>query len=271
MPLAHNFREDYYARLERCLDIIELNEKYTAKRSEYERLLIEINARLEALDSIVKNAEDLLDGKTGGLKRGAKLAVGGDTELLGKLNELAALGAELAGFIGMHSWDDGVMNSIDAVLAIASYEELEQQMLAELGRDAAERIIYEEKKRISAVERERGMYFFADGVALMETLFKIRTLCPTATELSLDRKDNYDTIDLELTNDRGQRIRFRKTGQIFHESALYVELVLLDDLRIRRQLQHYRVEQTHDGLVLTLVEDEELHNILFSKIENLIK
>ncbi len=268
LPLA--YREEYYSRLEKCLDIVELNGKFIARQAEYESLKAEINARLCALDAITGNAEDLIDGSSGKLKRGAELAVNGDSELLHMLNTLAAMKQELSAYGATHRWDDGVMNNVDVILAIASYEDMEKMMHRELGRDMAECIIYEEKKRIVTVERERGIRFFADEVEMMDALFRIRVLFPTVTELSLDRSDNADTLDVELTNGMGETIRFRKSGQITYGKAMYVELILLDDMRIRRTLNHYRVDQSDGALVLTLVEDEKLHDVLFAKIEALI-
>ena len=270
MSLIEQYREEYYSRLVRCLDIIALNEKYNARKDEYKRLLAEINSELAENGAISQNAEDLIDGTTGGLRRGAEMVVNGDTALLDGLRQLATLRKKLSEFVGLHAWDDEVMNAVDVILAIAGYQDYEDEMREKLGKEAAERIIYEEKRRVSVIEAERGMYFFADGVAVMETIFKIRTLCPTATELSLDRVNNADELDIELTNDRGERIRFRKTGQITHEGAMYVELVLLDDLRIPSKLWHYRVDQSQGGIVLTLVEDEKLRDVLFDKIEDLI-
>ena len=164
--------------------------------------------------------------------------------------------------------DDGLIEQIDAVIAIARVDDTEAEIIASLGVEQGELLILDCLERIVNVERDRDRYFFRERLERLKNLRSIRVLRPTETELEITLSDNGEFEEIDITNADGERIPFVKSGQIRYNGSVYIELSVNDMRKIGRPLCHYLVDQDAGGIVLRLVEDVELSDRLYDIIEH---
>lgn len=167
--------------------------------------------------------------------------------------------------------DGGFSESMHAVVAIGAYRDMEDEILAELGRDDGLRVILDEKRRVLPHEQRLGFAFFAADVQRLETRFLICRLYASELDLPILATDTVEELQITLSDANGKPLRFKRITQIRHEGNIYLECELLEDMLPPYNLCYYLVTQTAGGFFLTLIEDEELRNTLWYKIDSLIK
>lgn len=251
MALKPNFREEYYKLLKDLVLQIRKSDRYEAVCARHKELKEKIEELLEKNDSVCTEAEKLIDKTSGAVKAAAEALLCGDAELAGMVREFGALCAEKEEFASI-GWDDDLMNHLENVLAIAAYENMEKEILAELGRDEGQLVIYEEKKRAAELEKELGGKVLADAVERLEALFSKKHLFPAPGDIDTSKEDNFDEAHLTLLNSKGEKLRFEVWSQLHYKGKLYIELELHEDLKTQK-MNYYRVVSPTE---LVLVEDE---------------
>ncbi|MBQ8688802.1 MAG: hypothetical protein IJ515_00355 [Clostridia bacterium] len=267
MSLNPNFREEYYGLLEKCILTVDKSQQYEEICEKYTALRNRINGILEAADALCTDSERLIDKSTGEVKPNAEAVTGADENLMEMLAELGELYVKRQSFAEL-GWDDDLMNHIDAVLAIGAYQDMEEKIISELGRDAGQRVICEVKKKILSLEGELGTQFFGNGVERLENLLRIKHLFSWRDEIEMTAADNTDERSIILVNEAGECFDFRTWAQMRHGGAVYVELELLDEMNVRT-FNYYRVDAASDRQAFTLVEDGDLIKVLERKQERL--
>ena len=260
--------EEYYALLEKCAVLADKSRRLDAICNAYDGAKKKLNKLLEEHNSICENAERLLDVETGEIKAEAKQILAGIEGAEDILTEMSRRYAEKLDFAAKNGSNDALMTNIHAVLAICDYEKAEKAMKEELGRDAAEAIMYEQKKRVLEFEKTLGTHFFLDQVEKLEALFAARVLFAKEGEFSVAEQDCLCEENVVLTNGKGERLHFEKNAQLTYRRRTYVELVIKEDLRMR-QLNYYRLEKAPGGYKLTLEEDEKVFDALWKKYDKL--
>ncbi len=266
MPSEFELRSEYYELLKQTVVLVDRSDRYDRICEEYKALCKRINKLLEDMDAFCVDAERYIDKSTGGLR--ANIGFEPDPVLAKLFGELCGLYTEKQHFATEYGWDDDLLNHIEAVLAIAAYEDMEKRIIAELGADAGERVIYETKKEIVAFERELGVVFFSQAVERMEALFRTRVLFSPEGEIVLTDKDCLCEQSVTLVNKHGERLAFTKWAQIAHRGEIYIELELLEDMKIGK-FHYYRLAQAQGGWMLTLVEDGPTESELDGKRDRL--
>ncbi len=267
MSLCESFRKKYSDALKKCLMTVEMSDKYEAVSKDYEELRKRVNEELKKRDSLCSDVERLIDKNTGKLKSNAEIIVGSDTMLLRLIKEFRELWLRKQSFIEF-GWQDGLMNHIDSVIAIAEYSELEKEIIAKLGLDAGQRFIYEAKREILEFEKALGIDFFREDVLKMRDLFKIKTLVSKASEIVISKKDSLKEQRLILTNDSDEDFLCEQLAQITHNGEVFIEIEFLVDIRVCK-FNYYVLHTDKNFQKLTLVEDKELIKVLDSEREKL--
>lgn len=269
MSLPQNYKEEYLAAMLHCLDGIRIEREYSAKMREYKALLAEINSSLATSDAIVTDAERLIDKKKGCVRKEAQ-SLGLDLITMLSVERLAAIYSECVALAAALGAEDALGVNIEILLRIAGYEDWEKRIYAALDRDEAEKVIIAEKRKVARREAEFDICFFADGLERLESLRRIRTLCPVGGAVQLSGvTENLDTR-LTVLDAHGKRMTLRLIASIVHGEKTYLELVCPDSMKIRRPLNYYEVNSASDGVTLTLIEDEHLHATLSAITDNLL-
>lgn len=269
MSLPQNYREEYLNAMLHCLDGVITERKYSAKMSEYKSLCDEISASLVASDAIVTDAERLIDKKKGCVRKEAQ-SLGLDLITMLSVERLAAIYSECVALAASLGAEDALGVNIEILLRIAGYEDWEKRIYAALDRDEAEKVIIAEKRKVVKRETEFDICFFADGLERLESLRRIRILCPVGGFVQLSGEtENLDTR-LTVLDGYGKRVTLRLIASVVHGAKTYLELVCPDSMKIKRPLNYYKINTTADGVTLTLVEDETLHATLSAITDNLI-
>jgi hypothetical protein len=266
MPLNENYREEYYELLKGFVLLEALIRRYEALEKEYKELKAQINEKLEQAKSICSDCERLLDEETGELNENAQVIVGKDKALNESLLRLSELSAQKKQIEKESGFDDELYLKVVSVVAIGDYEKMEKRIIDELGKEQGERVIYEEKKKAAEFEKTVGVYFFGDAVERMEEWFEIKVLYPTDGEITLTKENNFLEQNLLLRNEQGLKIPFKKTAQTTYRGVIYLELISLQNRKIRG-VNYYTVEQTDNGQKLVLLEDEKLYETLYDLCE----
>lgn len=267
MSIDASFLKMYHDALKKAVMTSDMSDKYEALCDKYDDLREEINVRLERKDSVCSDAERLFDKESGRLKKEAELVIGDDNALRGMLSEFEKLLMNKRSFAEF-GWGDRLISTIDPVLAIAEYSDMEKKIIAELGLDEGQRVIYGIKKKIVEFEKELGISFFGESVLKMRDLFRIKQLFSNSSEINVNEKDNLETQRLVLTNSAGESIRCEKTAEITHNGSLYIELELLEDIRVC-VFNYYLFSNSDNRQTLRLVEDKQLEKILDEKRDKL--
>ena len=269
MSLPQNYREEYLNAMLHCLDGIKTEQEYTAKMREYKALCEEINATLTATDAIVTDAERLIDKNKRCVRKEAQ-SLGLDVITMMSLERLAALFSECARLAASLGVENEVGVSIEILLRIAACEEWEKRIYAALGRDEAEKVIITVKRKAVSKEEELEIPFFAMGLERLESLRRIRVLCPVGGAVQLSgQTENLDTR-LSVLDAHGKRMTLNLIASVVFAGKTYLELVCPESMKIKRPLNYYRIDSTPDGVILTLVEDERLHSTLSSITDTLL-
>ena len=261
-----SFLKRYHDALKKCVMTSDMHDKYRELCEDYDEAKRKMDAALESAGSICSDAECLIDKSTGELKRHALLVLGEDAALLRMANELCELWQRLHSFAEF-GWTDELGSSIDPVLAIAEYSEMEHKIIDELGLDEGQRVIYEIKKRVVEFEETIGKDFFREDVLKLRDLFRFKRLLAKPYEIKLGQSDNLDTQDLVLTNNDGETFRCEKVAQIAHNGSQYVEIELREDVRIC--VFNYYLVADDACRELRLVEDRDLVKLLDTKRDRL--
>lgn len=268
MTQTEVLRDKYYGLLLSCVDMLVADRECKMRKDECDRLRARANAQLAATDSIVKDVDDLIDWKKGEIKPAARFVLDTDRALAQIVVALFDAERELrAAQTAYKSWDDEFVRSVDLVLAIGACKDARAEIIDELGIEQGEAVVHDCLVRIVEVEKGHGLYFFTEELILLENLWRIRTLRPTATELGLTLRDNGSFENLLITNDRGEQLSFEKFAQIQYGNAIYLELAVKEDMKVPHKLCHYLVDQDARGVVLRLVEDEALSDALYKLVE----
>ncbi len=160
-------------------------------------------------------------------------------------------------------------DSIRAVVAIAGYEEWEQKITSCLGEEGEE-IILSVKGRVVEREREVGISFFEEQVEDLRDRRRVRQLYPIPYEFNPPR----ETCDLDerllLSDSDGAVLDYHLIATVIFKGDMYLEIVYPDEIKTRRRLAYYRVEQKSSKIILRLVEDEKLHKSLSEITDKLI-
>ncbi|MBQ9745387.1 MAG: hypothetical protein IJW21_01010 [Clostridia bacterium] len=252
MALKPNFREEYVKLLKEFVLTIKKSNRYEAVCEKYNELKKEIEQALAEMNSVCSEAELLIDKATCAPKAGVPAMIGDDEALNGMVQEFGALCAEKEEFAAI-GWDDDLMNHISNVLAIAAYENMEKEIIAEFGRDKGQKIIYEEKKKGAELEKELGGKILIDSVERMEALFRKKHLFPAAGDIDTSKEDNLDEGHLTIVNDMGEPLRFEVWSQLHYKGELYIELELMEEMKTPK-MNYYKVLSPAE---LLLVEDED--------------
>lgn len=268
MALNDRFREEYYGLLEECVLLVEKEKRYERICAEYTDLKKEIDKILEETDCLCTDAERFLEKDTGKIKPETALIVGENAEILGLLAKLSALYIERQSFAEL-GWTDDLMHLISVILASAKCSNKEEEIVAELGLEQGERVIYEEKKKVLKLEKELGIRFFEDDVERLEALFKVRILYPLSAQTVIKDEENLTEENWVLANADGECFQLEKYAQLRYKNALYVELIFPDEIKLKRKLNYYKIEKKKSGTRFVLVEDEELFEKLWAKVEKL--
>ena len=269
MSLPQNYKEEYLAAMLHCLDGIRIEREYSAKKREYKALLAEINSSLATSDAIVTDAERLIDKNKRCVRKEAQ-SLGIDLITMLSVERLAALYAECATIADSLGVEDEIGIAMEMILRIAAYEDWEKRIYADLGRIEAEKVIISVKRKAVREEEAAEISFFGEGLEMLESLQRIRTLCPVGGAVQLSGvTENLDTR-LTVLDAHGKRMTFRLIASVVFAGDTYLELVCPDSMKIRRPLNYYRVSSTPDGVTLTLVEDEHRHATLSSITDNLL-
>lgn len=268
MALSVNFKEEYYKLLEECVLLVEKSERYEKICAEYTALKEKINKILEETDALCTDAERFLEKETGKIKPETEFFIGQNEELKVLLSALSALYIEKMSFASL-GWTDDLMNHIAVVLASGKCQEKEEEIIAELGLQQGERVIYEEKKKVLKLEKELGVRFFEGDVERLEALFKVRVLFPFPEQTKMKAEENLIEENWILINADGECFQVEKYAQLRYKNALYVELIFPEEIKLKRKLNYYKVEKTKRGIRFVLVEDNELYEKLWAKVEKL--
>lgn len=160
-------------------------------------------------------------------------------------------------------------DSICAVVAIAGYEAWEERIISALG-DEGEKIVLSVKGKAVEHERELGISFFAEQVENLRDHRRVRELYPSPFEFNPPRK----TCDLDerllLADSEGEVLEYHHIAVVIFEGDMYLEIVYPEEIKTRRRLAYYRVEQKSSRIILRLVEDEGLHSKLSKITDNLL-
>ena len=261
-----SFLKGYQDALKKCVMTSDMHDKYRELCENYKDTKRKIDARLESENSLCSDAERLIDKNTGELKKNALLVLGDDATLLRMVNELCELWQRLHSFAEF-GWTDELGSSIDPVLAIAEYSDMERKIIDQLGLDEGQRVIYEIKKRVVEFEETIGKDFFREDVLKLRDLFKFKRLYAKPYEIRLGKTDNLDTQNLVLKNNDGDTVRCEKVAQITHNGSQYVEIELHEDVRIC--VFNYYLTADDACSELRLVEDRDLVKLLDSKRDRL--
>lgn len=268
MAIDESFLKTYLDALKRALMTSDMHDKYQKVLEDYENAKKKINSKLESMDSVCTDAERLIDKETGGLKKIAELIVGDDTALRRTLNDFRELWLNLQSFAEF-GWKDELVSSIDPVLAIADYSSMEDRIMLELGSDKGQRVIYEIKKKAVEFEESIGKDFFRIEVLKLRDLFRIKQLFSNKGEIKIIGKDNLKVQSLVLTNGEGEKLKCNKVAEIIHNGASYLELELLEDLKICT-FNYYVTEDKDGSQALRLIEDRALVKLLDEKRDKIV-
>lgn len=267
MSLNESFRKRYSDALKKCLMTVEMSDKYEALSKDYDELRERINGELKKRDSVCSDVERLIDKSTGKLKANFEIIIDSDTKLLKLIKEFRELWLKKQSFVEF-GWQDGLMNHIDSVLAIAEYSELEKEIIAKLGLDEGQHFIYEAKCEILEFEKSLGVDFFREEVLKMRDLFKIKALVSKNSEILVSKKDNLKAQKIILSNSNGEDFSCEKSAQITHNGEIIIEIELQEDLRVGK-FNYYVLHIDKNCQKLTLIEDKELIKVLDAKREKL--
>ena len=268
MSLSPNFIQEYYDLLKKCISTVDQSNRYEAVCKEYKALHAKINGILKARDSLCTDAVACIDKSTGNVKPNAEWILEGDEALLAMVKELGELYIKKQYFAETFKWTDSLMPNLDIILANAKVEELEKEIIAHFGKEEGRTFICTVKKEMAAFEKEIGVRFYADDAERMETLLRIRVLFSPKNEIEITAEDNVDEQPLNLSNEKGESLRFQKNSLLHHRNAIYTELEFLEEAR-GKKLHYYKLEQTKDGQKLIMEEDEAVDKELWKKQERL--
>lgn len=267
MSIDASFLKIYHDTLKKAVMTSDMSDKFEAVCNKYDELKDKIDARLEENGSICSDAERLFDKETGALRGEAESIIGNDRALRDMLTDFGELLLNKRSFAEF-GWRDTLISTIDPVLAIAEYSDMEKKIIAELGLDDGQKVIYEIKKKVVEFEKELGISFFGEEILRMRDLFRIKRLFSKKGEISVSDKDNLETQKLTLTNNDGELLKCEKTAQITHNGSLYIELEILEDIRVC-VFNYYVFKQSDNCQSLVLVEDKALEKILDGKRDKL--
>ena len=269
MSLPENYKEEYLAAMLHCIDGVRIEQAYSARMREYKALCPEINAALLAADAIVTDAERLIDKNKRCVRKEAQ-SLGLDLITMLSVERLAALYAECATLAADIGAEDELGISIELLLRITACENWEKRIYAALDKLEAEKVIISVKRKAVRKEEEMEISFFADGLEMLESLQRMRVLCPVGGAVRLSgRTENLDTR-LTVLDAHGNRTPLRLIASVVFAGDTYLELVCPESMKIRRPLNYYKVNSTPDGVTLMLVEDEGLHSTLSGITDNLL-
>ena len=252
-------REELYNVLISSLEIIGKSHNYEETKRKHKELCEKINARLEAADALCVDAERYIDKATGKIKENIGITLDPVTEEM--LRELGGLVLVLELFAKDEHWDDDLMNSLSAVLAICDYESVEKKIIAELGLFEGRKLILETKKSVLPIDEELGLHFFHDQVARLDGLLRTMTLFAKDGALKLESRDNLDMYEVTLVNLFGEHLLYLTSSKITYEGRIYIELERLESMKAPA-FAYYFTESHGQGHILTLVEDKELEKKL---------
>ena len=203
--------------------------------------------------------EYVLDKETGTLKENLSLLVDLTPNIKDLLEKFSLLYIQKKNF-EKEGLSDELMNSIQNVLAIAKYEDMEKQIISAFGIEKGQEIIYQEKKRVLNLEKKLGFRFFVSAVERLENLFRTKILFFPKGLIVITKNNNNNYQNVVLTNQTGEKFKFVKYAQIVLNGEIYFELAIDEEMNIARKLNYYRVEKIENGLKLLLVQDENLFN-----------
>ena len=255
MENASSLREELREALLACLEMIGKSHTYEEAWKKYERTRARANAILAEMDAFCLDSERYVDRTTGKIKENIGIVPTGD--LLSALTELGGLAATLELFARDERWRGNAGSSIDSVLSISHYEQVEKKIIAELGLLRGRQAILEVKKSVLDTESELGLDFFAGQADALDGLIRTMTLYAREGALDLNRPDNLDEQEVNLVNLFGEYLRYKTSSKISYGGRCYVELERLEEIKALT-FSYYLAEFNGQGYCLTLVEDREL-------------
>ena len=161
-------------------------------------------------------------------------------------------------------------DSLRTVVAIATYEEWEERILRALGKEEGEEVILSVKRRALERERELGLFFFDEQVNALSDLRRVRALYPISGEFDPPRSTQNLDQRLYLSASDGELLDYHLIASVMYGGNIYLELVAPDNIKTRRRLFYYRLDDGGDVTRLTLVEDDGLHKTLSDVTDNLL-
>lgn len=262
IKMAQNTKliEEYEALLKKNLVTVAKSHRYGEILGKYNALRKRINGILEESGAICNDCDALVDKNSAALKTGAEALIASNPDIRDMLEELIQLCAALKEF-EPDGWTDDTMYLLSPVMTIASCRDIEKEILAELGRDAGQHLIRDVKAGVLPFEEELGLTFFKDDVERLTDLFRTKTLFPVTDEIELDYFDNLEARPIKLKNAEGEIFNFEKAAEMRYLGSVYLELELLDDLKVGK-FNYYKLEKRTEGQRLTLVEDKDTNDDL---------
>lgn len=158
---------------------------------------------------------------------------------------------------------------IRATIAIGKYEEWERRIIGALGAEGEE-IVLSIKSRAAEKGRELGIEVFDCQIESLRDHRRVRELYPIPYEFNPPRGTCDVDIWQELASTDGELLSYNIIATIIYDGDMYLEIVYPDEIKTRRRLAYYRVEQQSSRILLRLVENEALHEKLYSITINLL-
>jgi len=252
--------EEYEAMLKKTLITVSKSHRYGDILGKYNELRKKTNDLLEQRGAICNDCDSLIDKANVSLKAGAEALISENPEIGSMMDELMQLCAALKDFES-EGWRDDTMYLLSPVIAIANHCDVEKKILAEFGRDAGQRLIRDAKSGVLPFEEELGLTFFKEDVEKLTDLLRTKILFPIGEEIELDYFDNLEARPIKLKNSEGEIFNFEKAAEMRYLGSVYLELELLDDLKVGK-FNYYKLEKHTEGQRLTLVEDKDTEDDL---------
>ena len=234
-------KQEYSRLLAECLYI----KRREAKEEEYNRAIARANKFLRDVNSIVTDAEALLNDD-GSIRAEANTLVSGYPVLGSMLLDASRLWHELIDL-------GGAVGDLELVLAISAARNMEREIIAEYGKSWGEVIVYEAMSNILTLEDEFGVTLYREKVARNRDRFAVKLLFPL-TKIEVGVED-LDEEMLSFENGFGDRYTAKRWARMYEGGEYYLELELLGD--VSASFNYYKLVSRDSRQALLVVDDKD--------------
>ena len=265
--MIHSYKEHLLNALKESALLIAESEKYNNLCADYKEVKKLLDEKLASINgAYIKNSESYIDSDTGKFIPLGDIESSLDSQTKFMFSRFALLAKQLKDA----KWKDESSHSVDVILKLGKFKNLQKELINKYGKYEAENFINTVILEMEDFEKEHKINVYTKEIFYIKEKNKIKCLRPI-TPIEVTIGDNVINSTVELFNDFHQSFLMKKSGQVGYENEIYFVLELVDKSKCREEgeFYFYKVNSDNNYQQLVMNENEEVNDILYERYERL--